>query len=306
MTSGVHQAGAREASGPGRPLGIGFIGGTIGGLLGGGSGVFFVPALEKTTSLNRHSLHGTAGAANIAVTAVGAATFGIIGGAIDLHAGTGLVIGGTLGAAFGANVILRLSQRLLRWLFVAVLLVTSLKMALDAIGADPVQGAALVSSSVTANLWFTAPVSLLLGFVIGAWSAGMGLGGGLLAVPVLMLIFGTDLPTAEGTSLLMFFPNAIVGTIVHARQGTADMNLATKLNIGAAPGAVAGVLIALALDAHLLAIVFGLFAFAVAVRELYRMRQEAALSPRSADLEENIDRPRSADSLSSDKPLTEE
>jgi uncharacterized membrane protein YfcA len=306
MTSGVHQASAGVASRPGRPLGIGFIGGTIGGLLGGGSGAFFVPALEKTTSLNRHSLHGTAGAANIAVTAVGAATFGIVGGSIDLHAGTGLVIGGTLGAAFGAKLILRLPRQLLRWLFVAVLLVTSLKMALDAIGADPVQGAAFVSSSVTANLWFTAPVSLLLGFLIGAWSAGMGLGGGLLAVPVLMLIFGTDLPTAEGTALLMFFPNAIVGTIVHARQGTADMNLATRLNIGAAPGAVAGVLIALTLDAHLLGIVFGLFAFAVAVRELYRMRQDALLSRRSTDPEKNIDHHPLTDSLSSDKLSTEE
>ena len=61
-------------------LGVGAMGGVIGGLLGGGSGVFYVPVLEKITNLSRHTLHGTAGAANIAVTGVGAATFGLVGG----------------------------------------------------------------------------------------------------------------------------------------------------------------------------------------------------------------------------------
>ena len=102
----------------------------------------------------------------------------------------------------------------------------------------------------------------------------MGLGGGLLAVPALMLLFGTDLPTAEGTSLLMFFPNAIVGTITHARQGTADLRLGLNLNIGALPGAVAGVLIALALNVKILSIVFAVFAMTIGVREIYRMRRE--------------------------------
>ncbi|MFF0815170.1 sulfite exporter TauE/SafE family protein [Rhodococcus sp. NPDC003318] len=187
------------------------------------------------------------------------------------------MIGGRLGAIFGATLILRVPNRLLRWLFVAVLLATSLKLLLDAVGADPLQGSAVVPSSLIANPWFTVPVSLALGCVIGAWSAGMGLGGGLLAVPVLMLLFGTDLPTAEGTSLLMFFPNAIVGTIVHAKQGTADMRIGTMLNAGAVPGAVGGVLVALALDARILSVLFGVFALMVAVRELYRMGRESGV-----------------------------
>ncbi|MCE4265297.1 sulfite exporter TauE/SafE family protein [Rhodococcus globerulus] len=301
---------ARQSNSGGDPnsgtqLGIGFTGGAIGGLLGGGSGVFYVPALEKVTALTRPSLHGTAGAANIAVTGIGAVTFAIVGGSINLHAGTGMVIGGTLGAFFGARLILRIPHQLLRWLFVTVLLVTCLKLFVDAVGSDPLQGSAIVPASLIANMWFTGPVSLLLGFVIGAWSAGMGLGGGLLAVPALMLLFGADLPTAEGTSLLMFFPNAIVGTIVHAKQGTADMRLGTMLNIGAAPGAVAGVLVALALDVRILSVVFGTFALVVAVRELYRMwRETHAAVPSTQNCvpgQSNY-----IGSMSSDKPLTED
>ncbi|MEP9395559.1 sulfite exporter TauE/SafE family protein [Gordonia sp. VNK1] len=273
-----------DRPGLGIALGIGATGGVIGGLLGGGSGVFYVPALEKVTSLSRPSLHGTAGAANIAVTGVGAATFALVGGSIDLHAGTGMVIGGTLGALLGVPLILKIPHLVLRWLFVAILLATGLKLILDAAGADPLQGSAVVPAGWIASWEFTLPVSLILGFVIGAWAAGMGLGGGLLAVPALMLLFGTDLPTAEGTSLLMFFPNAIVGTIAHARQGTADLRLGTLLNIGALPGAVVGVLLALALDIKVLSVVFALFALAIAVREMYRMWREvsAAAQPTAA------------------------
>jgi len=255
-------------------LGVGFTGGVIGGLLGGGSGVFYVPALEKLTSLPRPSLHGTAGAANIAVCGVGAATFAMVGGSIDLRAGTGMLVGATVGAVFGARLILRVSHRLLQWLFIGILLVTCAKLFLDAAGADPLEGSAVVSASLIENVWFTVPVSIALGVVIGAWSAGMGLGGGLLAVPALMLVFGADLTTAEGTSLLMFLPNAIVGTVVHARQGTTDLRLATLLNIGAVPGALIGVLVALALDLKVLGLVFAVFALAVAVREIYRIVAE--------------------------------
>lgn len=251
-------------------LGVGFTGGVIGGLLGGGSGVFYVPALEKLTTLSRHSLHGTAGAANIAVCAVGAGTFAAVDGSIDLRAGVPMVIGATVGGLFGAALITKIPQRPLRWLFVAILVFTGLKLILDAAGFGLVAGEALLPDAATVVV----PAGLILGLIIGAWSAGMGLGGGLLAVPVLMVLFGTDLPTAEGTSLLMFLPNAIVGTIAHARQGTADIGLATVLNIGALPGAFIGVLIALTLHADVLGLVFAAFALAIAVRELWRMARE--------------------------------
>jgi uncharacterized membrane protein YfcA len=99
----------------------------------------------------------------------------------------------------------------------------------------------------------------------------MGSGGGFLAVPTLILLFGTGLPVAEGTSLLIFFPNSIVGTIVHARQGTADIRAGTVLNLGAAPGAVLGALVALVIDVTVLSVLFATFALFIAVREISRM-----------------------------------
>jgi uncharacterized protein len=279
-------------------LGVGAIGGVIGGLFGGGSGVFFVPTLEHLTSLPRPTLHGTATTANIGVVGVGTATFALVGGTIDLHAGLGMLVGGTLGGLFGAALILKFSPTVLRWLFVAVLLATVLKLTVDIIGTDPLAGGAAFPLAVLGDPWYVIPVSLALGFVIGAWAAGMGLGGGLLAVPVLMVMFGTNLHTAVGTSLLMFFPNSIVGAIMHFRQGTAAKRLSLTLNLGTVPGAIGGSLLALALNATLLSIVYAAFSLFVAVRELYRMydakrRASAAGAPTplGEDVEDGVGLP---------------
>lgn len=253
-------------------LGVGAIGGLVGGLFGGGSGVFYVPTLEELTSLSRPSLHGTATAANTAVVAVGASTFALVGEHPDWHAGLGMLVGGTVGGLFGAALILKVSHAVLRGLFVTVLLLSVLKLVLDIARVDPLEGGALFSAGVVHSWAYVAPLSLACGFLIGAWSAAVGLGGGLLAVPVMTVLFGCDLHTAIGTSLLMFFPNSIVGWIMHARQGTASRRLSVTLNLGAAPGAVAGALLALVLNSRALSVVYAAFCLFVAVRELSRMR----------------------------------
>lgn len=86
-----------------RPVGltIGVVGGTIGGLLGGGSGVFFVPSLDRYAGA-RKVIHGTATVANFAVCGVGALVYAVAGGAIDMRAGLGLIIGGFFGAGIVA------------------------------------------------------------------------------------------------------------------------------------------------------------------------------------------------------------
>ncbi|MUL49035.1 sulfite exporter TauE/SafE family protein [Mycobacterium sp. CBMA293] len=261
---------------------VGAIGGMIGGLFGGGSGVFYVPALEFLTKLPRTSLHGTATAANTAVVGVGALTFALVGGHIDWNAGIGMLIGGTIGGLFGAKLLLRVSPSILRWLFVGVLLLSVLKLTLDIAGMNPLKGGAVVSAAVIHNWVYAAPVSLACGLLIGAWAAAVGLGGGLLAVPVLMMLFGCDLHTAIGTALLMFVPNSIVGWIMHARQGTASPRLSLTLNLGALPGAIAGAVLALVLNAKALSATYAAFCLFVAVRELVRMYRPR---PAQADVE---------------------
>ncbi|BCL26828.1 TSUP family transporter [Streptomyces aurantiacus] len=261
----------------GSPLGaagagsIGAVGGVVSGLFGGGSGVFFVPALDRFARLPRAVVHGTATTANIAVCVVGAAVYALAGGAVDLRAGTGMTIGGIIGGFFGTDIVSRLPDRVLRLLFTAVVLLTAAKLYLDAAGLDPLGGHAAVSPTLLASVWFVVPVTVLTGIVIGAWAAALGLGGGLLAVPALVVLFGADLHTAAGTSLLLFVPNSVVGAVVHLRNGTASPSISSYLSLGAIPGAAAGALLALVLNSVVLSVVFATFALAMGIREILQL-----------------------------------
>lgn len=257
-------------------MGIGLIGGIVGGLIGGGSGVLFVPALDRFTSMARARVHGTSTVANIGVCVAGAGAYAIGGGALDLRVGTGMLIGGTLGGLLGPWLLARASETVLRVLLIAILVLTAAKFSIDAFGLSLLTHA-VVPAGLLADPWFVVPMTLGVGLVIGAWAGAMGLAGGLLAVPALVLLFGVELHVAAGTSLLMFIPNSIVGSVVHVRQGTASSRWGWLLGLAAAPGVVAGAVLGLALDAVVVGLIFGAFALLMAVREIVAlMRGRAA------------------------------
>ena len=54
------------------------------------------------------------------------------------------------------------------------------------------------------------PGMLALGAVVGFLGGLLGIGGGILAIPVLALLFGMDQATAQGTALVMIAPNVVL------------------------------------------------------------------------------------------------
>ncbi|MFC5138896.1 sulfite exporter TauE/SafE family protein [Actinomycetospora rhizophila] len=246
---------------------IGAVGGVVGGLIGGGAGVLYVPALDRFTAMSRARVHGTSTIAQIGLCVAGVAAYAVGGGAIDLRVGIPMMIGGTLGGFLGPWVLARTRETVLRVLLIAILVLTALKFGIDAFG-PPLFTRAVVSPGLLADPWFFLPTAVLVGVVIGAWSGAMGLGGGLLAVPAMVLLFGVELHVAAGTSLLMFIPNSVVGSWVHVRQGTASARWGWLLGLASVPGVVVGALLGLALDTEVLGLVFGTFALLMAVREI--------------------------------------
>lgn len=247
---------------------IGFAGGIVGGFLGGGGGVVTVPSLDHVTSWPRVRIHGTSTLVNIVIAVIGVCIYSLHGGAIDLRTGSGLMCGGLVGAPLGARLASYVPERFLRLLFIFVLVLSGLKLLLN--GMQP--------GSQTNTVWLPAQVTplallmlitFLLGVLIGAWSSSMGLGGGLLAVPALVLIFGVSQHAAEGTSLLIMIPNTVVGSIAHLRQHTASLRLGSIMSIGALGGAVLGVFVAFLLSNQILQLIFGCFVLIMALREGY-------------------------------------
>jgi uncharacterized membrane protein YfcA len=246
--------------------GTGFTGGAVGGLIGGGAGVLFVPALDRFTGMGRARVHGTSSLAQIGLCVAGAATYAVGGGALDLRVGTGMLVGATVGGLLGPRLLARTSDTVLRVLLIAILVLTAAKFAFDAFG-PALFTHAVVPAGLSADPWFVVPATLLAGLVVGAWSAAMGLGGGLLAVPVMVLLFGVELHAAAGTSLLVFIPNSVVAGWVHVRQGTASARWGWLLGLTSAPGVIVGALLGLALATDVLGLVFGAVALLMAVRE---------------------------------------
>lgn len=111
---------------------------------------------------------------------------------------------------------------------------------------------------------------IVVGLFAGAIAASLGLGGGIIFVPALVVLFGFDQHIAQGTSLAVIFPTAIVATIAHTRRGNVRWKLAIPIGIAGIAGAILGALIALRLDPDLLRRLFGAFLLLLAARMGWR------------------------------------
>ena len=249
-------------------LGVGVIGGCVGALLGGGTGAVVVPALDRFSTLPRRVIHGTSGIANVAVAVVGVLVYALRGIPVDYEVGVPLMIGGVFGAVLGAKLVMKAPESVLRTVFVVVLVIAGAKLLLDALDLDPLGRDAVLPAAVRTDRPEVVVISIALGVVIGAWSASLGLGGGLLTVPALALLFGAGLHTAESTSLAVMLPNSIVGSITHVRQHTASIPVGVRLAGGAAVGAPIGALLAVEIPSTGLGLFFGLFTLAMAARSV--------------------------------------
>lgn len=109
-------------------------------------------------------------------------------------------------------------------------------------------------------------VELAVGLLVGVLSGLFGIGGGVVLVPAMALLLGVDQHVAQGVSLVVIVPTAIVGAVTHYRHGNVEPRLALFLGLTAVVGAIAGAWASSALDAYLLRKAFGLLVLYTAYR----------------------------------------
>lgn len=120
---------------------------------------------------------------------------------------------------------------------------------------------------------------VLLGLLAGTLAATLGIGGGVVYVPVLVVAFSLDQHVAQGTSLAVILATTIVGAITHARLGNVQWRISIPVAVGGVAGALAGAWVALGLEGEVLRRMFGVFLLIVAGRMAWRA---VRLSGRSA------------------------
>jgi uncharacterized protein len=119
---------------------------------------------------------------------------------------------------------------------------------------------------------------LAIGLTAGLLAGLLGIGGGVVMVPAMVLIMGLDQHVAQGTSLLVIIPAAAFGSFTHHHHGRLALRDAGALAVGGVLGAVLGSVTALSLDDQLLRRLFAGFILAVAGRLL--MTRRSAVEPR--------------------------
>jgi uncharacterized membrane protein YfcA len=111
---------------------------------------------------------------------------------------------------------------------------------------------------------------IALGLFAGALAATLGIGGGIIFVPAFVSFFGFAQLDAQGTSLAIIVPTAIVATIGHARAGRVEWKVAVVAGLAGVIGAVLGSRLAFELDEQVLRRIFAVVLVLLAVRMLLR------------------------------------
>lgn len=238
-----------------RLLAVGVAGGLLSGLFGVGGGIVMVPLLIWLTGMDQRQASATSLLAIVPASAAGMITY-LTGSAVNLMAGVLIAVGGVIGAQLGAALLARLPIRLLRWLFVALMLVVAVRtvLATPSRGADfdigPLSGLGLV----------------VLGVFMGTASGLFGVGGGTIAVPGMMVGFGVGDLLAKGTSLLAMIPTALSGSVANVRRGLTTLHDGALVGLPAVVASWGGVRLAFAIPARTASVLFALLMLVAAAQ----------------------------------------
>jgi len=124
--------------------------------------------------------------------------------------------------------------------------------------------------------------AIAIGLAGGVIAGLLGVGGGVLFVPGLVIFLGLDQHHAEATSLLAIVPVAIVGSYRQDRYGNVHRHDALLLGLMSVAGAAAGVALANALSGRLLRDAFAALIVIVAAQLAHRALRPPGPGPTAA------------------------
>jgi len=105
---------------------------------------------------------------------------------------------------------------------------------------------------------------LTAGAGAGTLAGFLGIGGGIILVPMLAGVLCLNQHRAHGTSLAIIIPIAMVGTLVYALRGDVNWEWVATIGAGSVTGAVVGAKLMMKLPAYRLRQIFGVYTIAIA------------------------------------------
>jgi uncharacterized membrane protein YfcA len=200
------------------------------GALGSGGSIITIPVLVYVAGVPAESAVGMS-LVIVGATSLVGALLHLRRGNVALKPSLLFAATGMAGAYIGSAGTHLLSRRSLMLLFAGIMLVVGIRMWRSTVG-------------TLAKGFFSVPRCLLVGLAVGLLTGFLGIGGGFLIVPALVLYAGLDSRTAVGTSLAVITLNSITGVAGQLRFANLDWPLLVGFLAFALGGMVLGAILA--------------------------------------------------------------
>jgi len=230
---------------------VGFLGGIPSGLLGLGGGILFIPLMVYIAKLKMKEIAGVSSMAVAIVATVGSIRYGSKGYGLEPFI-PHLIIGGILGALAGNQINKKLNNKSLKKIFSIVLFITAIRM-------NYIVDVSDVSND---NMY----IYIMVGFGSGILAGLLGLGGGVVRVPALLILAGIPSLVAQGASLIASVPTAIAAAYPKIKGQPEKIRQGLLVGSGGVMGVLIGSEIAFSLGDSSLKTIFSYFLFLVAIK----------------------------------------
>ncbi len=243
---------------------LGLFIGIFGGMFGLGGGIIMIPLLLFVFKKNLHTATATS-LAVIGPMALAGSINNIFTGNINYTAFVLMSAGSIGGAYLGAAWQKKVPQEALRKILGVAVLLTSLAMIFKL---WKTTAGTLPEIALTGHF-----ILVGLGVIVGIFSGMLGLGGGVLMLPMLILGFGFSAHMATATSLAIMVPTSVSGSLKSFKTGALDMRLFVLLAGGAVFGSGIGIYFAGQIKNDQLRTLTGIVVFLIALLIIFKKKK---------------------------------
>ena len=246
---------------------VGLCAGFLAGLFGVGGGILIVPGLVLAAHMTQRLAHGTSLAAVVPISVASLVSYAAHGN-VDWNAALWLAIGAVGGAVIGTRLLHVLPQRTLAVLFIVVLVASALRLFL----ADDADGRPGLTVATGLAL-------VVVGLATGILAGLLGVGGGIIMVPAMIILFDIQAVIAKGTSAAVIIAAAVMGTWRNRANDNTDLRAAAVIGASGIVTAAIGSVLADRMSDDLSNVLFATLMLIVAIRMTWGLRRNPPDTP---------------------------
>jgi hypothetical protein len=249
----------------GRAAAVGLVAGFLSGLFGVGGGILIVPTLVLAMRMDQRLAHGTSLAAVLPI-AVSSTLGYALEGEVDWPVAGLLALGAVGGAVLGTHVLHRLPQRALGVAFAGLLVATAVRLLLDH---SEAAGRGALGVGTVVGL-------VVVGVASGVLAGLLGVGGGIIMVPAMVVLLHIPPALAKGTSLAVIVPTSVMGTWRNRRNHNVDLRVAAVVGLAGVVSAFVASKISIGMSQTLSNVLFGVLLLVAGTRMVWQLWRDGS------------------------------